>query len=87
MEENNVIPVSHNKQGEGRIDSLEFTLIFESPTYFKILEMDVDGGAAKSNTLSKARKNRIEKKHSSRKASIVFPKYKSTKGGRSKGKK
>lgn len=50
--------------------------------------MDVDGGAAKSNALSKPRKNRIEKKRSSRKASIVFPKYKkSTKGGRSKGKK
>jgi hypothetical protein len=75
-------------KGKVGLIPLEFSLIFESPTYFKILEMDVDGGAAKSNTLSKPRKNRIEKKRSSRKASIVFPKYKkSTKGGRSKGKK
>ena len=71
-----------------RLISLEFTLVFESRTYLGILEMDVDGDAMKSRTLSKAGKNRVEKKRSSRKASIVFPKYKKgPNGGKSKGKK
>jgi hypothetical protein len=50
--------------------------------------MEVDGDATKSNAQSIPRKHRIEKKRSSRKASIVFPKYKKgPKAGKSKGKK
>jgi hypothetical protein len=50
------------------------------------MEMEVDGGA-KAN--AKKSKGRIEKRRpSSRKASIVFPRYKDGKKiGRSKGKK
>lgn len=50
--------------------------------------MEVDVDTAKANTQSNPRKNRIEKKRSSRKASIVFPKYKKgPTSGKSKGKK
>lgn len=52
------------------------------------LEMEVDCSLSRSNTQSKAKKHRIEKKRNSRKASIVFPKYKkSMKAGKSRGKK
>jgi hypothetical protein len=66
---------------------LEIT-VFKSGAYIWVLEMEVDRDAAETNAQSKPRKNRIEKKRSSRKASIVFPKYKKgPKGGKSKGKK
>jgi hypothetical protein len=49
--------------------------------------MEVDGDASKDKSRSKPN-HRIEKKRSSRKASIVFPKYKKgPKTGKSRGKK
>jgi hypothetical protein len=50
--------------------------------------MEVDSGAVKTATQSKLGKNRIERKRSGRKTSIVFPKYKKgPKAGKSRGKK
>jgi len=45
-----------------------------------VTDMEVDVDVTKSSKPSKSGKGRIERKRSSRKAAIVFPKYK--KGGR-----
>ena len=76
-----------NKLKVGMIP-LDYILLFESEAYCEDLEMEVDVDPAKANTQSKPRRNRIEKKRSSRKASIVFPKYKKGQtSGKPKGKK
>lgn len=72
------------KQAEGTQSGRPFYFTF---TNHKTLDMEVDQDRMKSTTQSK--RGRIEKKRvkSSRKASIVFPKYKSSAGkpkGRSK---
>lgn len=70
------------------ISSLAACRFLTLQTDFEISDMEVDGDVSKSNSQSKSRKHRIEKKRSSRKASIVFPKYKKgPKAGKSRGKK
>jgi hypothetical protein len=83
-EESNAAP----KQLEGPIPAPDYRSSLQDPNIL-ITEMQVDQDASKSTSKPKSSgKGRIEKRRSSRKASIVFPKFKNGKRvGQSKGKK
>lgn len=86
LEEGNLVPEPDKKQTEGEPRD-HFAESIKELLIVACTEMELDQDAATTRSKSSG-KGKIEKRRSSRKTSIVFPKYKNGKKiGKAKGKK